>query len=408
MIVRSRIVVTMNGAPIENGAVAVEGERIIAVGKFSEIRAGYSGDVIDLGEQIVLPGLINAHCHLDYTSLRGAIPQQASFADWIRAINAKRQSLAPEDYLDSINSGFAEAARFGTTTLVNYTGLPELIARVPVPLRTWWCAELIDVRPGSDPQSIVASARDNLANAHDRGLAPHAPYTASAEIYRAAQRLGAAEGFLRTTHVAESFEELQMFVHRSGELYDFLKEIGRDMSDCGGVSPFARAVQLCGGANNWLFAHVNELTAEDAAPLGHIDSLHVVHCPRSHGYFRHGAFQFERLRDAGVNVCLGTDSLASTPDLNLFAEMREFRRARPHVGAQAVLEMATVTSAAALGKSEQLGRVIAGAAADLIAIADSGVVSDAYETIIAHEGAVEWSMLRGRILISASNFSKLR
>ena len=109
-----------------------------------------------------------------------------------------------------------------------------------------------------------------------------------------------------------------------------------------------------------------------------------------------------------MNVCLGTDSLASAPDLNLFSEMREFRRVRPHVGAEAILEMVTVNSAAALGKSDGLGRITAGAVADMIAIPFNGVATDAYEAISAHSGTIGWSMLRGEILISASIFSKLR
>src|ERR1700674_4163993 len=114
MIVRARIVVTMDGPPIENGAVRVSGNRIIAVGKFSEIKAdGSGGNTVDLGEQALLPGLINAHCHLDYTCLRDKIPRQKSFTDWIRAINAAKAKLSPEDYIASINEGFAETKRFG-------------------------------------------------------------------------------------------------------------------------------------------------------------------------------------------------------------------------------------------------------------------------------------------------------
>jgi cytosine/adenosine deaminase-related metal-dependent hydrolase len=408
MIIRSRVVVTMNGAPVENGAIAIDGARIIAVGAFPDIRADYTSETIDLGEQIVLPGLINAHCHLDYTSLRGAIPRQPSFADWIRAINETKRSLTDSDYVASITTGFREALSFGTTTLVNYTAFPELIARVESPIRTWWCPELIDVRPGTDSQQLINSAREHLAATECRGIAPHAPYTASAEIYRAGQRLGTSENFLRTTHVAESFDELQMFLHASGALFDFLKEIGRDMSDCGGVTPFARAVQLCGGANDWLCAHVNELTADDAQLLERIERLHVAHCPRSHGYFRHAAFQFERLRDAGANVCLGTDSLASAPDLNLFAEMREFRRLHPHVAAQSTLEMATLNAAGALGRTQELGRVAPGAFADMIALPFTGAAADSYEAILAHEGPVAWTMRSGEILNSAFNFSRLR
>ena len=85
--------------------------------------------VVDLGEQALLPGLINAHCHLDYTCLRGKIPRQKSFTDWIRAINAEKSKLSPVDFIASINEGFAETKRFGTTTIANLTAFPELVRR---------------------------------------------------------------------------------------------------------------------------------------------------------------------------------------------------------------------------------------------------------------------------------------
>ena len=104
MIIRARVVVTMDGPSIENGAVAISGDRIDDVGRFSDISRRYSGQVVvDLSEQALLPGLINTHCHLDYTCLRGKITLQASFTDWIRAINAEKAKLSPEDYVASIN-----------------------------------------------------------------------------------------------------------------------------------------------------------------------------------------------------------------------------------------------------------------------------------------------------------------
>ena len=128
MIIRARIVVTMHGAPIENGAVALSGNRIVDVGRFDDIKTRNAGNTVDLGEQALLPGLINAHCHLDYTCLRGKIPPQKSFTDWIRAINTKKSELSPKDYLASINNGFEEAKTFGTTAIANLTAFPELIS----------------------------------------------------------------------------------------------------------------------------------------------------------------------------------------------------------------------------------------------------------------------------------------
>src|SRR4029079_19101939 len=121
VIIRARIVVTMHGAPVENGAVAVSGNRIADVGTFDKIKTRNAGEIVDLGERVLLPGLINAHCHLDYTCLRGKIPAQKSFTEWIRAINAEKAKLSPENYVTSINEGFAEAKKFGTTTIANLT-----------------------------------------------------------------------------------------------------------------------------------------------------------------------------------------------------------------------------------------------------------------------------------------------
>src|SRR5437899_7153029 len=252
MIIRARVVITMYGPPIENGAVAVSGDRIADVGKFPEISARHAGEeIVDLGEQTLLPGLINAHCHLDYTCLRGKIPRERSFTDWIRAINAQKTKLTPEDYLASINNGLTQAQQFGTTTIANLTGFPELVAQVRESIRIWWFAELIDVRSRanaaenstalsrqvSTANEIVGLAVEKLALPDHWGLAPHAPFTASASLYRRCEEVARRENILLTTHLAESHEEMEMFRDASGPLYQLLKEIGREMTDCGYDTP---------------------------------------------------------------------------------------------------------------------------------------------------------------------------
>ncbi len=146
MIIRARVVVTMDGPSIDNGAVAIEADRVVDVGTFDEIRGRHSGEMVDLGEQALLPGLINAHCHLDYTCLRGKFPPPRMFTDWISAIVSEKEKLSAQDYIVSIYEGFAEAKKFGTTTMANLTAFPELVPQVNPPIRTWWFSELIDVR----------------------------------------------------------------------------------------------------------------------------------------------------------------------------------------------------------------------------------------------------------------------
>ena len=400
MIYRARVVVTMDGPPIENGAVAISKNRIYDVGPFGEIKARNSGEIVDLGEQALLPGLINAHCHLDYTCLRGKIPPQKSFADWIRAINAAKARLSEEDYVASINEGFAEAKRFGTTTIANLAAYPELIAKIDEPIRTWWFAELIDVRNSDRANEMVDLAIESLRSKENWGLAPHALFTASRKLFRYCEELARRENILLTTHLAESREEMSMFHNESGPLYEFLKSIGRDMSDCGCETPLEKFVGALGDRalpQKWIIAHLNELTESDFDLLARSTrKFHVVHSPRSHGYFAHSPFPFERLRALGFNICLGTDSLASNENLSLFAEMRAFQRNEPSVSPAEIFEMVTVNAALALNQQNALGRIRPGFHVDLISIPCSGS-TNVFEEIIAFDSAVEWLMADGKM-----------
>jgi len=397
MIVRARTVVTMDGPPIEDGAVAVSGNRIVDVGKFDETKARNAGEIVDLGEQALLPGLINAHCHLDYTLLRGKIPPLKCFADWIRAINAEKAKLSPNDYLGSINEGFAEAKRFGTTTTANLIAFPELVPQVTPPIRAWWFAELIDVRAPGRANEIVDLAIKSLEFAENWGLAPHALFTASRHLYRRCQEIAQRENVLLTTHLAESGEEMQMCHDASGPLYEFLKSIGRPMDDCGNETPLQLFLDTIGdrALPRWILAHLNKLAESDFELLEKSKiGFHVVHSPRSHDYFKHSQFPFERLQALGFNICLGTDSLASNESLSLFAEMRAFQKTFPSVSPEEILKMVTVNSAMALHQENMLGRIRPGFCADLIAVQCSED-ENAFEEILGFDGSIDWIMVNG-------------
>jgi cytosine/adenosine deaminase-related metal-dependent hydrolase len=392
VIFRSRYVVTMSGAPIENGAVASDGRRIIDVGRVDAVKAANAGEMIDLGESMLLPGLINAHCHLDYTCLRGRIPPPAdSFTDWIRAINAEKAKLSAQDYINAIEEGFAEAKCFGTAALANLTAFPELIAKVQPSLWTTWFAELIDVRSSDAPEAHVNSALEALRAAERFGLAPHSPFTASEKLYRCCAEAAHQFGSRLTTHLAESRDEMAMFHDGLGPLYEFLKEIGRDMSDCGRQTPLARFLSFTDPAQPWLIAHLNELTEGDFALLEEIrPNFSIVHCPRSHQYFQHTSFPRDRLHALGFKISLGTDSLASNDDLSLFSEMREFQRNSPGVEPEEIVKMTTSNPAEALGESETLGRLAKGGLAALIAIPFDGSEKNVYDEIVAFD-AIPWT-----------------
>lgn len=401
MIFRARTVVTMDGPPIENGAVAVRGNIIQAVGKFDEVARLYAGMPVDLGEQVLLPGLINAHCHLDYTIMRHSIGPQNSFSEWIKRINAMKRSLDEEDYLSSIAHGFAELKRWGTTTVLNMEAFPELMVKLPPPpIRTWWFYEMIDVRQRIATEELVAGAFFFFQQRPEWlggfGLNPHAPYTASRELYRLANDCARIVGMPLTTHVAESAEEDQMFREATGGLYEFMASLGRDMSDCGHGSPLAHLLRHDLMGEDWIVAHLNELDDEDLRLLGSTN-LHVVHCPLSHRFFQHRPFQFKRLCEIGVNICIGTDSLASNESLNLFAEMQAALKSEPNLRAGELLATVTVNAARALKKENALGRIAPGACADLIALPFADSVPAVYDTIVHNKRPVAWMMVDGQI-----------
>ena len=406
MILRARAIVTMDGPPIKNGGVAIEGNRIVAVGHVPELAWISEGPVIDLGDCALMPGLINTHCHLDYSMMRHAISPPKSFTAWVQRINALKRSLDSDDYLAAIRRGFAELRKWGTTSVCNIEAFPELMTRLgPSPMRTWWFYEMIDIRHRITTEDVVAGALaffQNLGGSLDSfGLSPHAPYTASISLYQLANSCAAAFTMPLTTHVAESWEEMAMFRDASGPLHDFMSSLQRPMTDCGRTTPFAQLWESGAIDARWLLAHMNELTDSDfsllaSIPRGGVPS--IVHCPGSHRYFAHTPFPFRRLHDLGVNICTATDSLASTDSLSLFDELRGLAKTDPWLTPEQLLRTVTVNPARALQRRRQLGQLTPGALADLIAVPVSGSLGSVHEEILQHRGPISWTMIDGQIL----------
>lgn len=406
MLLRARTVLPLSSAPIRDGYVRIEDRHVVELGDATQMRRLSGGPEVDLGDVILMPGLINAHCHLDYSSLKNAITAPESFTEWVSRLNSIKRQLAPEDILTSIERGFVEAKQFGTTSICSMVAFPELMGRLPTPpIRTWWFYEMIDIRHRITSEEVVQGAlaffEKSPGPLAEFGLNPHAPYTASLLLYRLARACARSQGqMLLTTHVSESREESEMFRHGSGALHDFLESLGRPMHDCGLDTPFGWLWRNGAIGPNWILAHLNDLESSDFNLLAALSSdqlPHVVHCPGSHAYFRHPPFAFTRLAGMGINVCLGTDSLASTNSLSLLGEARRFRKSHPSLPAEDLLAMITVAPAKALRRAGELGCIASGSLADLIAIPYSGSLEDAAEAALAYTGKVSWMMVDGKI-----------
>ena len=407
MILRARTLLPVSQPPIENGALVVSGNRLRAVGSWPDLRAHANEKILDLGEVILLPGLINAHCHLDYTGMAGMLPPPKTFTDWIPLILSAKSGWGYSDYMLSWLNGARMLMRTGTTTVADIETVPDLLpdAWDATPLRVFSFLEMTGIRARRDPGEVLHEAVEKMDSlSHPRcsaSLSPHAPYSTVPALLELSTRVARERGRRLCVHVAESTQEFEMFMRARGQMFDWLRRNERDPSDCGLGSPVQHLARHQMLGENLLAIHVNCLARGDAALLGQ-HRVHVVHCPRSHDYFRHPPFLRQRLASAGVNLCLGTDSLATVrktrkqnPELSMFDEMRELAANDPKLPPIEILRMATVNGARALGRAGQIGELSKNALADLIAIPAGAKTSDACEAVLAHDGPLCASMIDG-------------
>jgi len=412
MILRARTVLPVSQPPIENGAVVISRNRIRAVGAWNDfshhspLATGHA--VIDLGDVILLPGLVNAHCHLDYTDMAGLLPPPKTFTDWIHLMLAAKAQWGYAEYARSWLNGARMLLQTGTTTVADIETVPDLLPEVwkATPLRVFSFLEMTGIRARREPRAVLREAVEKIETlAHPRSraaLSPHAPYSTLPELLRLSAREARKRKLPLTTHVAESAQEFEMFVHATGALHAWLKRNERDMSDCGLGSPVEHLARNGVLAKKLLAVHANYLGPRDTALLA-ARKVSVVHCPRSHFYFKHRPFPLATLLKAGVNVCLGTDSLATVyktrrekPELNLFEEMRALAEGHPGFSPKKILPLATVNGATALGLAGKIGEISKNAFADLIATPFAGKRADAFEAILNFSGHVPASMIDGQ------------
>jgi cytosine/adenosine deaminase-related metal-dependent hydrolase len=415
MILRAKIILPITAPPIEDGAVLVVGNKIQAVLPWKDLRPHQREKARDLGEVILLPGLVNAHCHLDYTDMAGEISPPKGFTDWIAAIIAHKSGWSYSDYARSWLRGAHQLLKTGTTTVADIEVMPDLLPEVwdATPLRIFSFLEMTGIKSRRTPKDILHEAvekMDSLRHPRNRALlSPHAPYSTLPELLRLTARISQKRKWPLSIHVAESVQEFEMFQNARGPMYEWLQRNGRDNSDCGLGSPVAHLARNKLLGENALAIHVNCLARGDATLLAK-NKTHVVHCPRSHDYFKHPPFERARLAGVGVNIALGTDSLATTrkigrqnPELDMFAEMRALAEADQRLSPEEILRMATVNGARALGLAGKIGELAKGSFADLIALPCPGKVSRVNETVLAHSGHVAASLIEGRWAVPPQN-----
>jgi cytosine/adenosine deaminase-related metal-dependent hydrolase len=357
----ARWVFPVDRPPIEGGVVVIANGRIRAVE-----RRGYCKTDVDLGDYALLPGSVNAHTHLDLSGLRGRIPTQASFLDWLRAVIRHRRERTPDQVDADIHQGIAESIAAGVTLVGDIAGeglsLPLLSE---APLRSVVFYEILGLskprarRAWSAAQAWLA-ARSATAVCRP-GLSPHAPYSVRRSIFRAVIAVARARRVPLCIHLGESKEEMELLEHHVGPLVEFLKEL--NSWDEAGLTNLSELGRLFRSVPTVALAHCNHLDPTHLPP-----GSSIVYCPRTHAYFGRPPHPFRDFLPRGVRVALGTDSLASNPNLDLLAEAQFLHGRYPDFPGESLLHMATLAGAEVLGWADETGSLTPGKSADLVAV----------------------------------------
>lgn len=406
---RARWVVPMNRPPLEDGGLAINGSRLQWVGPWKDRPEPHSHHQLDLGEVIVLPGLINSHAHLEFTSLSGFHPHPKSFVEWISRIQKEKEEFSPDAVLASWKLGQIQLLQSGVTSVINHesqtTLLPDLWAANK--LRLWSCLEMTGILAGTPPEKLLDQALQTLAHLPHSpllspGLAPHAPYSTAPQVLSLCQKVARQRNWVLSSHLAESLEESECFLTHTGALAEWLLPLHPGLVKKGS-SPVQYALENGLLGPNLLAVHCNYLSPSDLDILAK-KGVHVVHCPNSHRYFRHHPFPLKALLERRIPLLLGTDSSATlpargqipNPSLNLFHELQILADEHPELSPKVLLDMVTLNPARFLRHTDRMGCLQAGSYADWIALpmTQTGNLSP-YETILWNTKPVVYSMIHG-------------
>jgi aminodeoxyfutalosine deaminase len=400
---------------IRDGGIVIDDDTILGIGPSEALRQQYpDATLIDLGQSLILPGLVNAHTHLELSTCEAGDSPGGSFADWIISIR-ERMKLTADNLepvvTDAVRAGARQCIRFGVTCIGDISQHSHITRPIlqGLPLRVISFGEVLGLAMLRQRYDILLPRAIDRTHETDRlriGLTPHAPYTVDIDGYRECIATAEHHRLPLATHLAESPHEAEFLQHHTGPFRDVWEKLGLwdntvptfnggpidlahalGLLHAGAGSPASRHPERSEGSQSQilryaqydnsrriaqdnpslppiLLAHVNYCTDRELDLLA-TGTASIVFCPRTHAYFRHPPHRWRDMLARGINIAIATDSCASSPDLNLMADLRLLHRHHPDIPPHQLLELVTLRPAKALGLDHRIGSLNPGKKADL-------------------------------------------
>jgi len=416
-------VLPVSSPPFKNGAVAVDGPVIAAVGTREEITGLYpEASHENFGEAAILPGFVNCHSHLEITALRGFLDSvEDDFRTWLLKLNTTRnEKLSEKDIEIAAVAGAIEGARAGVTCFgdVGRYGKAGLEALKAVGVRGVLFQETEfspDNRTATDDleklKEKFLAMREQETDVVKIGLSPHSPYTVSRKLFEGIAEFSIAENVKLSIHAAESVDEDALVRKGEGFFVDVYEKFGVEweVPRCSSIEFLWQTGIL---EAKPLLVHCVTASDDDIDLIVRSASS-IAHCPKSNAKFGHGFAPFEQILDRGIPVGLGSDSVASNNTCDLLEEARFAALAarnrlgrRRFVSAAEILEAATLGGAKALGLGDEIGSLDAGKQADIAVVSLANIaqqpVNDVHAALVFASNArdVVMTMVGGEEIFS--------
>ena len=315
------------------------------------IEPGRTDDAIELGSVAIVEGLVNAHTHLEFSSLKNPIPTTGQFTDWIRnVVNYRREN--PELTSSAISAGIQESSQSGTTILGEIATVGWDSSDYAKPgFNGVVFQEVLGLHPDRiRQQTELMKSHLTSSDVESRGVSPHAPYSSHLDLVRESVEVAIRTNSPVAMHLAETKAELELLRTGAGEFREMLIEFGIWRDDLFQTpSKPMDYLELLAKAPRSLIIHGNYLDEMELSFLASQPQMTLVYCPRTHAAFQHSQHPWRRLIELGGRVAIGTDSRASNPDLSLFAELQFLAEHNPEISHLDLLRLGSSHGRSALG-----------------------------------------------------------